>query len=133
MMRREPILYYRKLWLGLGWLLIVSVWYLCLTPKPPQVDLGISFFDKISHFTAYFVMLAWFKQLYVARLTRIFYALGFIAMGISIEFLQGLGTARLFEIADMMANTLGVVAAWWIIQGRLECGLVRLEKHLNIS
>jgi len=108
-MPHETHLQYRKLWLALGWLLVASVWYLSLTPKPPQIDLGISFFDKISHFTAYAVMMGWFMQLYQATRTRLFYALGFVCMGVAIEILQGMGTARMFEYADMLANSLGIV------------------------
>ncbi len=127
-MQHEVILHYRKFWLSLGWLLVVSVWYLSLMSKPPQVDLGLDFFDKISHFTAYTVMMGWFMQLYPSKRTQVFYALGFISMGITIEFLQGMGTARLFEYADMAANTLGVMFAWLIVRGRLQQSLARFEK-----
>lgn len=127
-MQHAPVLHYRKLWLALGWLLVASVWYLSLTPKPPEIDLGIDFFDKISHFTAYAVMMAWFMQLYHATRTRLFYTLGFIAMGVSIEFLQGMGPARLFELADMAANTSGVIAAWLIVRGGLQECFVRFER-----
>lgn len=114
-MQNDPVLRYRKLWLSLGWLLVASVWYLSLTPKPPQIDLGIDFFDKISHFTAYATMMFWFMQLYPATRTRLLYAVGFIAMGSSIEILQGMGTARLFEYADMLANSLGVLCVYMFI------------------
>ena len=127
-MSQEPVLQYRKLWLSLGWLLVASVWYLSLTSTPPEIDLGLSFFDKISHFIAYATMMGWFMQLYPSRQTRRFYALGFIVMGISIEFLQGMGPARLFELADMLANSCGVVAAWLIIKGGLQQCFLQFER-----
>ena len=122
---------YRRLWLTLGWLLVTSVWYLSLTPKPPQIDLGIDFFDKISHFLAYATMMGWFMQLYHARRTRMVYALGFVCMGIVIEYLQGMGPDRLFEYADMLANSLGVLAAWLFIRGNLQQTFSAMEKQLS--
>lgn len=129
-MQGEPVLKYRTLWLSLGWLLVAGVWYLSLTPTPPEIDIGIDFFDKISHFTAYAGMMAWFMQLYQARRARIFYAFGFIVMGISIEFLQGMGPARVFELADMLANSCGVIAAWLIVKGGLQQCFIQVEKLL---
>ena len=110
-MQPQPVLIFRPLWLTLGWLLVASVWYLSLTPKPPQVDLGIDFFDKINHFTAYAAMMGWFMQLYHSARTRFIYAFGFICMGIAIEFVQGMGPHRLFEVADMLANSMGVLVS----------------------
>ncbi len=110
-MQPQPALKLRPLWLTLGWLLVASVWYLSLTPKPPQIDLGIDFFDKISHFTAYAIMMGWFMQLYYSARTRFIYALGFICMGIAIEFVQGMGPHRLFEVADMLANSMGALVS----------------------
>ncbi|MDH5446269.1 MAG: VanZ family protein [Gammaproteobacteria bacterium] len=126
----ESILRYRKLWLGLGWLLVASIWYLSLTPKPPQIDLGIDFFDKISHFTAYAAMTAWFIQLYSTTRTRLFYAAGFVCMGIAIEFLQGLGSDRLFEYADMLANSLGVLSMLLLKDSSLSNVLYQFERHI---
>lgn len=130
-MLQEQVLQYRRLWLSLGWLLVAGVCYLSLTPRPPQVDLGIHFFDKLSHFTAYAVMMGWFMQLYPARRTRLWYALGFIGMGISIEFLQGMGTARLFELADMLANSLGVFVILMLMNTPLSQALYSLEQKIG--
>ena len=124
----QQTLKYRLLWLALGWLLVASVWYLSLTPRPPQIDLGIDFFDKISHFTAYATMMGWFMQLYYSLRTRLFYATGFVCMGVAIEFIQGMGPDRLFEYADMLANSAGVLLALLIISSRLQHGLLKFEK-----
>lgn len=110
--------------------MVASVWYLSLTPRPPEIDLGISFFDKISHFTAYATLMGWFMQLYPRIRTRLFYAAGFIGMGILIEFLQGLGPARLFEYADMLANALGVLVLLSISQTGMANLLYLLEQKL---
>ena len=130
-MVQQTVLKYRGLWLSLGWLLVATVWYTCLMPRPPQIDLGIEFFDKITHFTAYAGMMAWFMQLYYRKQTRLFYAIGFILMGVVIEFLQGMGPDRMFEYADMLANSLGVLFASLIIRGRMQRCLSALESHLQ--
>ena len=53
----------------------------------------------------------WFAQLYRPTRTRALYAAGFIAMGIAIECIQPF-TGRAFEVADMAADTLGVLLGW---------------------
>ena len=100
---------YRKLWLLIGWVLIAVVWYLSLTPKPPEM--GIKLWDKLNHFIAYSALMGWFGQLYSQKVQRIFWAVFFITMGISIEIFQGMGEHRFFEYKDMLANILGVMAA----------------------
>lgn len=100
---------YRKLWLIIGWGLVLAIWYLSLTPKPPEV--GIKFWDKLSHFVAYAVLMGWFGQLYLEKYQRLFWVAFFVSMGIGIEIFQGMGEYRLFEYRDMLANTLGVITA----------------------
>lgn len=50
----------------------------------------------------------WFCVLYRALRVRAFYASGFIAMGVALEFVQGSLGYRSFEVADMVANAAGV-------------------------
>lgn len=100
---------YRKLWLVIGWLLIVTIWYLSLTPKPPEVS--IKLWDKLNHFIAYAVLMGWFGQLYLQKGQRVFWFIFFVTMGVGIEIFQGMGEHRFFEYNDMLANTLGVIGA----------------------
>ena len=51
----------------------------------------------------------WFSQLYASR---IFYAIGFTAMGIALELAQGWLGTRQYDLVDMLANTAGVLAGW---------------------
>lgn len=53
----------------------------------------------------------WFAFLYRRTPTRLWYALGFVAMGIAIEFIQPY-TGRDFELGDMLADLAGVLAGW---------------------
>ena len=100
----------RRACLALGWAWAAAIVFLSLTPSPPP-DPGIEGGDKLGHFFAYAVLTYWFCQFYFHS-TRVFYALGFVAMGIGLEFAQGALGYRSFELADMIANALGVAAGW---------------------
>ena len=100
----------RPLWLALGWGLVAAIVWLSLTPSPPKVDFEQS--DKVGHFLAYGSLMFWFGQLYVARKTRLAYAVGFAAMGVTLEFIQGWTGYRDFEVYDMLANGTGVALGW---------------------
>jgi glycopeptide antibiotics resistance protein len=53
-----------------------------------------------------------FCQIYGRGRTRLGYAIGFTAMGISLEFLQRMTGYRHFDPLDMVANTIGVALGW---------------------
>jgi len=53
----------------------------------------------------------WFAFLYRRTPTRLAYAVGFVAMGVAIEFIQPY-TGRNFELADMAADAIGVALGW---------------------
>ena len=97
----------RMMGLGLGWGWVAAIVWLSLTPSPPQVD--VAYGDKLGHFGAYGLLMFWFALLYLAWPVRARYMLGFIAMGVVLEFLQGRFGYRTLDIADMVANTLGVL------------------------
>jgi len=94
-------------WLAVGWGLVAAIVWLSLTPSPPKIDFEQS--DKLGHFLAYGTLMFWFSQLYVARMTRLAYAAGFVAMGVALEFIQGWTGYRDFEVYDMFADGMGVV------------------------
>lgn len=98
-----------KWWLALGWLLIAAVIYLSLTPHPINIDVEQG--DKLGHTFAYLGMMIWFAQLYQRR-SHVWWGLGFIALGIVLEYLQGWSGYRDFEYMDMVADAVGVAAGW---------------------
>jgi VanZ family protein len=108
----------RRVGLALGWAWAAGIVFLSLTPSPPQS--GLEGGDKLAHFLAYAVLTYWFSQFYFHS-TRLAYALGFAVMGIGLEFAQGGSGYRSFELADMAANALGVLA------GLAAARLVRLS------
>lgn len=94
---------------GIG--IILLIWALSLMPLSNFVPPGG---DKLHHFIAYgTLMLVW--VLAKPRQTlwqRSAMALGFMAMGLAIEFAQGLTPYRFFEWTDARANALGVLLGW---------------------
>jgi hypothetical protein len=116
---------HRRIWLLLGWGMVVSVAILSLVPI--SVDLGGGR-DKIAHLAAYGGMTFWFGMLYAGRRGQFGIAVAFAAMGVAIEFLQGLTDYRSFELADMAANAVGAVLGWGLAQTRLQGALSWMER-----
>lgn len=122
------MLTWQKFWLLLGWILIFSVCYLSVTVSPPDFGMTFEYSDKLKHIFAYFVLMGWFAQIYKTTYGRLFYAAFFVLMGVTLEIIQGLGQARYFEYADMLANTIGVALAWLATQGSLKDILLTIER-----
>ena len=101
---------HRRLWLSLGWALVLCVVFLSLTPAPVQVP--VTGGDKLGHLLAYGSMMIWFSNLHANLRSRVLLAIGFAAMGVALEFVQGWTGYRTFDIADMAANAAGVLAGW---------------------
>ena len=121
---------YFKLWLAMGWLFVLLVCYFSLTPSPPKIDIQFEHLDKLEHILSYLVLMIWFAQLYQTKQSRIYYALFFIVLGITIEVLQGLGGIRYFEYSDMLANTSGVVMGLLLTLGKRKYLLLSFERRL---
>ncbi len=125
----ETQLRLRSLWIAIGWALVTAVVWLGLTPKLPEVGvLEFNQSDKMGHLLAYAVLMGWFTQLYHHTATRLRYAVGFTLLGVVVELLQGLGGARHFDIADMIANLLGVMVGWGLALTPLDRFLFRVER-----
>jgi VanZ family protein len=97
----------RRVWLALGWLLVLVVVYLSLTPAPPPAVM--TFGDKIGHVAAYAALMGWWHQI-DRNAYRL--ALIFVLMGLVLEILQSLSGYRQGDIFDMAANTVGVGIGW---------------------
>ncbi len=116
----------RLIWLILGWLWVAVIFYVSLVPSPPQ---PVSFpnADKIEHTLAYCLLMLWFCQVCLQRLSRIRLAVMLIAMGIAIEFMQRETGYRTFDYADMLANAAGVMVGWLLAAA----GMVNVYKHIE--
>jgi VanZ family protein len=100
----------RKALVAAGWAWAGAIVWLSLTPAPPQVD--VEHGDKLGHLFAYGFLMFWFCRLYWKAGTRVAYAIGFIAMGVGLEFLQASLGYRMHDVYDMFANATGVLLGW---------------------
>lgn len=94
---------FRRVWLTLGWLLVLMVATLSLVPLPEPTTLTAQ--DKVNHLLAYATLMAWW-----APLTRDACrpALALLLLGLVLELLQARSGYREGDIHDMAANALGV-------------------------
>ncbi len=92
-----PNLRYRRIWLLLAWGMVVSVVVSSLIPV--EIDLSGGR-DKIAHLLAYGSLSLGFGMLFGGRARQLVIAIAFAAMGVALEFLQGLTDYRTFEIAE---------------------------------
>jgi VanZ family protein len=116
----------RRLWLVIGWTLVLLIIYLSLTPAP--IELPLEKGDKLSHALAYLAVMSWFANLYVTLAQRTGFALGFILLGITLEFIQRWTGYRSFEVTDMAASATGVILGWVLAPPRLPNYLQFVEK-----
>jgi len=119
---------HRRIWLLLGWGMIAAVVVLSLIPL--DVDLA-EHEDKLAHFIAYGSLAFWFGMLIDGRGRQLGVALTFAAMGVALEFLQGLTDYRTFEVADMIANAIGATVGWGLAQTPLRNGLGWAERLIG--
>ena len=66
--------------------------------------------DKFWHAATYFVVMAYFSQIYPALRSRLCIAVALIALGVAIEFIQPY-VNRQFDWFDALANSVGVAGA----------------------
>jgi hypothetical protein len=65
--------------------------------------------SQAAHFLAYGLLMLWFSLLYSTPSSRLAYGVGFVAMGVGLEFLQGALRHRMYETFDIIADTIGVL------------------------
>lgn len=119
---------YFWLWLLIGCLYLAYIVYGSLTPDP--VDVHIDDFDKVMHFSAYALLMIWFAWIFYKQSSRYLMAVLFIGIGVGLEFAQQAGGVRYFEFSDMIANSLGVLAGYFVTRGCGRFHLLRIEQKL---
>lgn len=105
---RGSALKFQRLWFAIGVGLILLLLYGSLAPAKAMPPLGGS--DKFWHAATYFVVMAYFSQIYSPLRSRVWIAVALIALGILIEFIQPF-VNRQFDWFDALANAVGVTAA----------------------
>jgi hypothetical protein len=116
----------RKLWLVVGIAIIALLWYLSLMPAPPNIDVPDG--DKYGHLLAYGGTMWWWAQLWRTWRKRFRLAASLALMGVVIEFVQGATGWRTFDVMDMLANSVGVLAGWGVAMTPLGKLLTVVEK-----
>ena len=122
-----PTLRLRSFWLtcGMGFVLLVIV--LSLMPSPPEVGPGSTNFG---HIVAYLWLTIWFAQIYRAPGPRALLALGLGALGVALEFAQGMTGYRHFDYLDMVRNFGGIAFGLVLARTPLQDALLRFEHTL---
>ena len=122
---RRPVV-----WLA-GWILLfalVTIGSLLPSGELPPMWPG---FDKLQHFLGYALLSAYAVMLFARMRPQALAALGVIAFGIVIEFVQAMWTAeRIGDSADAMANALGALAGLLIASTPMARWLQRLDARL---
>ena len=129
MNNNSNFLYFHKFWLALGWVWIANVTYLSLIPEPPGPD-GPGW-DKVGHTLSFMLLMLWFAQLYRSGPKKRLIALGLIGLGIAIEFAQEQTGYRQFEVADMVADGIGVAMGLLLGETVLAHALRQAERLLT--
>ena len=117
------------LWLGLWLLALVAVCVVCLVPldsMPPLPDNS----DKVEHLLGYFVLAAGAVQLFGGSRALFVATLGLVALGIGIEFAQGMTAYRSADPMDALANSIGVLLGMAVRLTPWRDLLLRVEKRL---
>jgi VanZ family protein len=117
---------YMQAWttLGIGFVLLVI--YLSLAAPPRDIDLPDVF--DIGHIVAYFWLMIWFAQIHRGARRRWAFAAGFGAMGIALEYLQGMTGYRQFDYVDMVRNFIGIAIGLTLAHTSLQNVLYRVER-----
>ena len=119
---------YRGLWIAVGVGLVALVVYLSLTPEPPAVP-EVGGLDP-GHILAYFTLMAWWAQVVKPGQGRIVLAVGFVGLGVGLEYVQALTPYRTFDVNDMRDDSIGVIAAYFATLSPLGHVLLALERRL---
>lgn len=122
---------YLALWVTLGWTFVFLIIVGSLLPTP--TDSAVLHYDKVNHLLIYALLMGWFTQFLTRRTVQLRYMLAFILLGIIMEFLQALTAYRLFEVADMAANAVGVFAGWIVSTMVMPGWLLKLDHLMSAT
>jgi len=124
------MLKHHRVWEGAGWLLIALVVTFSLIPHPPE-PLSFNNADKLEHLLAYAVLSLWLNQLYASVWSRARVVVALIGLGVGLEFVQGWTGYRMFDVLDMLANSIGVLTGWLLALTPLGGVFAYIERRLR--
>ena len=123
-------MHYRHIWLALGICYIGFILAGSLLKVPEISIMEFESRDKVIHFALYFILVAWFVQLYKTNHARIIILISAILLGMIIEHLQGMTAYRSFDYLDGLANSIGAVCAFLLAKTSFDSILFRIDARL---
>jgi hypothetical protein len=97
------------LWSVLGWVLVAGVIVGSLIPGQALQAVNLSVSDKVMHSGAYLLLMIWFAGFYRRSLYPMIAAV-LLALGLTLDLLQGLTQTRSFDWFDVAMNCAGIAA-----------------------
>jgi len=120
---------FKRTWFVLGCLWVLLLVFMSLTDLR---SVGVALpSDKLMHMLGYGFLMGWFVQIFHHPITRLLIAVVLAMMGVGVEYLQSMVPSRQFELADMLANTAGVLLAWALSYTFLGQLFIRFEKLIS--
>jgi hypothetical protein len=114
----------RGLWITVGWTLVGAIVVGSLVDVP-VVGSELPQGDKLQHVLAYAIATAWFAQIAAGSRSLALHGLGLVLLGLALEGLQALAPGRHVEVADLLANAVGVGLGLAVGHSRLRDLLAR--------
>ena len=123
---------YPLFWLLSGWVFVIAVIFVSVSPIVEFAVINVNCEDKILHVVTYFLLMIWFSGLYKRR-HQVGVAVFVMALGFFLEMIQLRLPYRYFEPADLVANGIGVLAglglSLWLLAGWCQRIEGRLRYH----
>ena len=125
MLQPEKLRYHR-LWLTLGFCLLILIGYKSLEPIQIAVE-GFDHIDLVLHFLAYFVLTAWFQQIHT-RQSLLLIAVAITLYSGVLELAQNYVPIRKTNWSDFLTNLSGILFATFLNRTALHGTLKSFEK-----
>jgi VanZ family protein len=119
----------KRVLLTIGWMLVILVVYLSLTPHPPE-PMRFENADKFEHALAYAALSFWFCHIYSSVISRLLVIAALVGLGVGLEYVQGWTGYRTFDVMDMLADGAGVLLGWMLVLTPLMRVLADVERRL---
>lgn len=131
--RSAPEYRFVHLWQTLGWIMVLAIVIGSLAPSRMVEPVLPEWNDKVIHVMAYGIVMFWFGMLDRTLWRQALWALGFVAMGVAIEFAQRETGYRDFEIADMAADAIGVALGWLLARTPAAGAIEWVEQRIRLG
>lgn len=126
--QRQPFerLRWHRGWFALGVLTMLAILWAAVHPDP-DIALGIPQGDKWLHALTFAGLTGWWGNLYRSWRARGYAALACLAFGVFIEIAQNMTPARNADVADVLADGIGIVLGGMLLRTPLARVLAGLE------